>query len=333
MATAQQLLGLIRSHANGDEERFHALTVQLAAAERQRGHVKLADELRRLADQALVKGREPGSKEPSSARSATPIVSPRGELSGLMSASYPKARLSHLILDETTAHQLHRIAEEHRQRWKLHEHGLLPRSKILLIGPPGSGKTLTASALAGELGLPLFTVLLHGVITKYLGESAAKLRLVFDAMTETRGVYLFDELDALAAQRGTDNDVGEARRMLNSFLQFLDEDHGGSLIVATTNHPEILDKAIFRRFHLLLEYRLPDQAQVAATIKTRLANFDLAGIDWTTVCAAGEGLSTAEIMRAAEDAARDAILDGLATADTQRLAAALHNRRAGLRFL
>lgn len=212
------------------------------------------------------------------------------------------------------------------------EHGLRPRNKILLIGPPGSGKTMTASALAGELGLPLFTVLLHGVITKFMGESAAKLRLVFDAIAQTRGVYLFDEIDALAAQRGGENDVGEARRMLNSFLQFLDEDHGESLVIATTNHPEILDKALYRRFHLLLEYRVPDRTLIVSTIRTRLANFPLDDVEWGAVADAGDGFSTADIMRAAEDAARDAVLDGLTTVDTQRLVAALENRKAGFRF-
>ena len=330
MATAQQLLGLIRSHANGDEERFHALTVQLAVSEDRKGHTKLAEELRGLAERAMSKSRDVSGGSPT--RRPTPIVSPRGELAALMSAAYPTTRLSHLILDTTITGQLRRIVEEHRQRWKLLEHGLHPRNRILLIGPPGSGKTMTASALAGELGLPLFTILLHGVITKFMGESAAKLRLVFNAISETRGVYLVDEIDALAAQRGGGNDVGEARRMLNSFLQFLDEDHGESLVIATTNHPELLDKALFRRFHLLLEYRLPDVDMIIETVRTRLANFHLNSLDWQAIGKTGEGLSTAEVMRAAEDAAREAVLDDLTTPDTQRIITALESRKAGLRF-
>jgi len=236
-----------------------------------------------------------------------------------------------MVLDASTETQLRRIVEEHRQRWKLQEHGLHPRSKLLLMGPPGSGKTMTASALAGELGLPLFTVLLHGVITKFMGETAAKLRLVFDAITQTRGVYLFDELDAIGGQRGSDNDVGEARRMLNSFLQFLEEDHSESLILATTNHPALLDKALFRRFHLLLEYKMPDASLLVETIRSRLVMFPLGDIDWTRVAVAGEGLSNAEIIRAAEDAARDAVLDGNPGPSTEGLVGALEARRAGYR--
>jgi AAA+ superfamily predicted ATPase len=329
MATAQQILGLVRSYAKGDEERFVALTIQLASSEERKGHTKVAEELRHLAEEARGRGL-PAVSAPASHR-PVPIVAPRGELAGLMSATYPQTRLTHMVLDQSTGGQLHRIIEEHRQRWKLEEHGLHPRSKILLVGPPGSGKTMTASAMAGELGLPLFTVLLHGVITKFMGETAAKLRLIFDAIKQTRGVYLFDELDAIGAQRGTDNDVGEARRMLNSFLQFLEEDHSESVILATTNHPELLDKALFRRFHLILEYTLPDHALLVETIRSRLAMFSLSGIDWSVVAAAGAGLSNAEIIRAAEDAARNAVLDGHAAPDTPGLVAALKAKGANYR--
>lgn len=324
MATAQQLLGLIRSHAKGDDDRFIALTVQLAVSEERKGHLKLAEELRRLADEA----RERGPIDRAKRVQAVPIVAPRGDLAGLMSAAYPKTRLNHMVLDTATERELRRVILEHRQKHKLDEHGLHPRNRILLVGPPGCGKTLTASALAGELGLPLFTVLLHGVITKFMGETAAKLRLVFDAMATTRGVYLFDELDAIGGRRDADNDIGEARRMLNSFLQFMEEDHGDSLLIATTNHPELLDKALFRRFHIILRYGVPSLDLLVETIRARLANFDLSAIDWRAVGAAGEGLSHAEIVRASEDAARNAVLDGQPSPTTEGLIDALTARRA-----
>ena len=121
---------------------------------------------------------------------------------------------------------------------------------------------MTASVLAGELGLPLFQVRLDGLITKYLGETAAKLRQIFDATSRTRGVYFFDEFDAIGSQRGIPNDVGEIRRVLNSFLQMIEQDRSLSLVVAATNHPGILDSALFRRFDDMLHYELPDTAQV-----------------------------------------------------------------------
>src|SRR5438105_13499840 len=160
-----------------------------------------------------------------------------------MSVTYPSTRLSHMIMERSLEDRLRKIVHEQRQRAKLSEHGLQPRRKLLLVGPPGSGKTMTAAVLAGELHLPLFTIVLDGLITKFLGETAAKLRLVFDAMNATRGVYLFDEFDAIGARRAERQDVGEIRRVLNSYLEFLEQDESHGLIVAATNYPELLDKA------------------------------------------------------------------------------------------
>ena len=127
---------------------------------------------------------------------------------------------------------------------------------------------MTAGALAGELGLPLLLIRLDGLITKYMGETAAKLRLVFEAMQETRGVYLFDEVDALGGARAQSNDVGEIRRVLNSFLQFLEQDQSNSMLVAATNHPQLLDRALFRRFDSVIEYPLPSPEVVRAMMRT-----------------------------------------------------------------
>lgn len=326
MPTANQLLGLIKSHAQGDEERFHALTLQLAVSEERKGHQKLAEELRSLADAALAARQS----EAQAAGKPIAIARPRGELAGVMSATYPKTRLNHLVLPRQIAAELRQIVHEQRQRWKLREHGLTPRHKLLLVGPPGSGKTLTAAALAGELGLPLFSVLLHGLITKFMGETAAKLRVVFDAIAQTRGVYLFDEFDAIGTRRAADNDVGEARRILNSFLQFLEEDESESLIIATTNHRGLLDPALFRRFHLLLEFRLPDERLIIETMKGRLLTFDTAGVNWNDVAKAALGLSNADVIRAAEDAARRAILDDSTIIGTNALVVAVSDRRSSV---
>ena len=244
MASAQQLIGLIKSHAEGDADRFYDLAMQLAAAETQKGHVRLAEELRQWAEAGQ---RTPTTRQPA----ITPIAMPRGGLVAVLEASYPSVRLADVILPARIEAELVHLVHETRMREKLEAKGLKPRRRVLLSGPPGTGKTLSAGALAGELQFPLFSVLLHGLITKFMGETAQKLKMVFDAVKTTRGVYLFDEIDALAASRGAENDVGEARRILNSFLQFLDEDTGPSIIVATTNLPGILDRAVLRRFDLV----------------------------------------------------------------------------------
>jgi SpoVK/Ycf46/Vps4 family AAA+-type ATPase len=174
----------------------------------------------------------------------------------------------------------------------------------------------------------LFTVLLHGLITKYFGETATKLRSVFDAIRTTRGVYLFDEIDALAGDRARGNDVGEARRVLNSFLQFLEEDPGPSLIVATTNLPELLDSAILRRFDLVIRYELPSAEAVVDTVRRRLRGFAVSGVDWNRVATEGVGFSPADLIRATEDAARRIVLAGADELHTDDLLKAFERRRS-----
>lgn len=321
MASAQQLIGLVKSHAEGNEERFFDLAMQLASAEEQRGHNRLADQLRQWAEA----GRFPTA---SAAVRPTPLAAPRGNLADVLSAGYPSTQIEDLVLPASLSDELRRAVVETRSRGLLEKKGLRPRRRLLFHGPPGTGKTLSAEALAGELKFPLFAVLLHGLITKFMGETAQKLRLIFDAIRTNRGVYLFDEIDALAATRENDNDVGEARRILNSFLQFLDEDTGPSIVVATTNLPEILDRAVVRRFDLVLTYKLPTRAEVTETIRRRLAVFDIGQMDWETVCGAADGLSNADVVAAAEDAGRHAVLSANEAVLKEALIESMKRRRS-----
>jgi SpoVK/Ycf46/Vps4 family AAA+-type ATPase len=159
-----------------------------------------------------------------------------------------------------------------------------------------------------------------------MGETAAKLRLVFDAAQSVRGVYLFDEVDALATSRGADNDIGEARRMLNSLLQFLDEDTSDSILIAATNHPALLDSAIFRRFDAAFVYELPGPDEVERVLRANLAQFELLNIDWVRIKDVASGLSQADLAAAARDTARNAVLDHRAQIDTALLADSIEDR-------
>lgn len=322
MATADQVKALVRSHAEGDDTKFYSVALQVAARAARGGQSHFAQELRDLVD-ALR--REP----PKTAGRPIPVTQPRGELAGLLSVAYPSTRMADLVLQPNVRARLDRVVLEQRQQDALHAQGFRPLRRLLLIGPPGTGKTMTASALAGELHLPLFVIRLDGLITKFMGETAAKLRLVFDALAETRGVYLFDEVDALGGERARSNDVGEIRRVLNSFLQFLEMDDADSLLVAATNHPQMLDQAMFRRFDAVIEYPLPTAEVVTAVIKNRLANVRLGSrISWSKVVAAADGLSHSEITLAAERAAKDTILAKQASVETSDLVAALRERQA-----
>lgn len=325
MASAQQIIALVRSHTRGDDDRFRTIAGQLASDAERRGQNRIAAELRGLLAEVVGRaGVVRKSDDP------IPMHRLRGELSGLMAVTMPEARLAHMVMDDRLRSRLSKIVKEQQQRERLLERALAPRRKFLLVGPPGTGKTTSASAIAGELALPLFTVQLDGLITRYMGDTASKLRLIFDAMSERRGVYFFDEVDALATQRGGDNDVGEARRILNSFLMMLDEEKSSSLIFAATNHPELLDRAFFRRFQARIEFRNPEPLLVRPLLESLLANFDLDGIDWHTIERAAEGLSHAEISLAGDDAARDAVLDNGGILTTQQLVEMLtENRHSG----
>ena len=299
MARAEQLKALLKSHLEGDDDRFFSAAMQVAAHEAKLGHGKLAEELRSIIDDA---------KSRRGAGSLVPIGRPRGELANLLENSYQKVRLGEMILGKELSEQIQRVIREQRHAGRILEQGLALRRKLLLLGPPGTGKTMTASVLAGELGLPLLQVRLDGLITKFMGETAAKLRQIFDATGRTRGVYFFDEFDAIGSQRGIPNDVGEIRRVLNSFLQMIEQDRSHSLVVAATNHPDLLDPALFRRFDDVLHYELPGRSQIAELLKTRLSGCTLGQIQWTKLADLAAGLNCAEVIRAANEALKDALI-------------------------
>jgi SpoVK/Ycf46/Vps4 family AAA+-type ATPase len=322
MASAEQLKALLKSHINGDEAHFYSIAMQVAAHEAKVGHGKLAGELRAMIDAAKAR-----HTVDTAIRKPIPIGQPRGELANLLEVSYPCARLADMVLEQSVEDRLKRIIREQRNFSKIRDHGLHPRRKLLLVGPPGTGKTMTASVLAGELGIPLFLVRLDTLITKYMGETAAKLRQVFDAVRDVRGIYFFDEFDAIGSQRGLTNDVGEIRRVLNSFLQMIEQDDSNSLIIGASNHPEILDYALFRRFDDVVEYGFPGLPQIVAVLKNRLAGFSQPIKNWESVAKKGEGLSYAEITRAAEDAIKDAVIHDRASVTEGEVESNLDERK------
>jgi SpoVK/Ycf46/Vps4 family AAA+-type ATPase len=321
MPAIKQIIALLAGHLEGDDERVRTVALQIAAAEARQGHLKNAELFKKLLDSNQKRNERSHVVVPAS------ILKPRGELEGLMTSVQSDTRLGDMTLTAPVRTRLMRLVRQQTSRGQLREHALRPSAKLLLVGPPGSGKTLTASALAGELKLPLFTVRLDALITRFLGETATKLRAVFDQIGQMRGVYLFDEFDAIGGKRSAQNDVGEIRRVLNSFLQFLEEPNAtDSLIIAATNHPELLDRALVRRFDEIIEYGLPDLDGIRDIVKRRLGR--MAGsMDWEKVNHAAHGLSHGEIARAVEESLREAILDSRKTVDEGSIILALEARR------
>lgn len=294
MATSEQINSLLQSHYKNDDERFTMVALQLAAHEARKGNHNAAREIKSLVD----KSRSGGFK----------VIKLRKEISDLVLVFNPETRLSDLILSDDIRERLSRIILEYRQRDKIKKFGLDNRRKILLSGEPGTGKTITASAIAGELKMPLYSIMMDKLMTKYMGETAIKLRQIFDMMSTHRGVYLFDEFDAIGAERNRDNEVGEMRRVLNSFLQFIEQDQSESIIFGATNNIKVLDSALFRRFDDVIRYQAPSIEEIPELIRLKLGKrISKAAIEKASRAALG--LSHAEITNACNDSLKDAILN------------------------
>lgn len=299
MASSAQLKALLQSHIEKDDDRFLSIALQVAAHEARSGHGRLAQEVRDIVEQAKISITK---------KSLVSIANGIKDSSDLLAVSHPKFKLNDLIVPDAIKKKLERLIREQHHMVKLKNHGLSPRRHILLVGPPGTGKTFTASILAGMLDYPLFKVRLDVLITKFMGESSAKLRQVFNAVNDVRGVYFFDEFDTLGSQRSSTNDVGEARRILNSFLQMIEQDQSNSIIICATNHIEILDHALFRRFDDVIRYELPTEDEVITLFRNKIKPYVAKNFPWKKLPEKSHGLSSAEITMAAEDAIKDLLI-------------------------
>lgn len=295
MANADQIISLIKSHLEGDDERFRSLALQVSISEAKAGHVVLARSIRDLLNTNKMRIIRPQMKMLNT------------EMSELLIEMEQPFRLSDLVLNDALKEKINRIIKEYIQRDKLRKYNLDNRRKVLLAGPSGTGKTMTASVISNELQLPLYVVRLEKIVTKFMGETSLKLSKVFDWMTQMQGIYLFDEFDAIGHQRGIDNEVGEMRRVLNSFLQMMERDSSDSLILAATNDVQSLDKALFRRFDDVLEYSLPSDEEKIEIVKRKLNGFVLKG-DVYSLLPSMEYMSHAEICMVCTDAIKEVLL-------------------------
>ena len=309
---------LVRTHASGDEEAFYAVAPQAAAREARQGHHHLAADIKKAVESSRESRRTQFAK-------VTRLPRSQNDVTDLIEVSYPQVSLRDLVIAPDLAAQVVQVIQEQRQRAVLAEHGFTPMHRLLLEGPPGTGKTMTASVISSELSLPMCTVRLDGLLSKFMGETASKLRTIFEIVASQRAVYLFDEFDALGGDRGG-NDVGEARRILNTFLMFLEDAGSDSIVIAATNHRSILDRALFRRFDAVLTYSLPDAQQAQSVIRKRLGSL-VKGVRLGGLVSFTEGLSHADLVKAAESAAKSALMRGDTAVTRKDVETALSARR------
>lgn len=293
MATAEQVKSLVKAYVDRDDEKFKTVVLQIAAHEARLGHNNIARDLKKQIDSL-------------SGRKSSVLRMPTGNQ--MLQLSVPSLEIGDLIVSKELENRINRVLNEYRNRKKLQSYGMANRRKLLLEGIPGTGKTLSAAVIASELGLPLYTVQMDKIVTKFMGETSAKLRQIFDSIASEDGVYLFDEFDAIGSDRNLDNEVGEMRRILNSFLQFIEQDNSDSIIIAATNNQKLLDKALFRRFDDVLHYDLPLDEEIKRLFEYKLVAFELDFIITPELIDKATGLSHAEIVRVCDDAIKTAIL-------------------------
>lgn len=295
MATADQILSLIRNHINNDDAQFRKVALQISAVEARSGRAIIARTIQELL------------REKNMSLGTIRLVSKNKEVDDLLLQLGTCDDRKSLILSSSVEEKLERIIKEYLKKETLKKYGLVNRRKLLLYGASGTGKTMTASVLAKEFNLPFFVVRTEKVVTKFMGETGQKLGRIFDFISEVPAVYLFDEFDAIGSQRGMDNEVGEQRRILNTFLQLLERDDSDSFIIAATNNIESIDKAMFRRFDDVIEYSLPDREQRLALLHEYL--YAAKDLDFALAESLFEGMSHAEIKMLCSDIFKESLLN------------------------
>lgn len=295
MATADQILSLIRNHLNNDDTQFRKVALQISAVEARSGHAIVARTIQELLNQKKT------------SLGTIRLVSKNKDIDDLLLQVDTYDDMTSLVLSQELKEKLDRVIKEYLKKETLSKYGLANRRKLLLYGASGTGKTMTASALAKEFNLPFFVVRTEKVVTKFMGETGQKLGRIFDFINEVPAVYLFDEFDAIGSQRGMDNEVGEQRRILNTFLQLLERDDSDSFIIAATNSIESIDKAMFRRFDDVIEYKLPDREQRLALLRKYL--YTAKDLDFSSAEPLFDGMSHAEIKMVCSDIFKESLLN------------------------
>ncbi|MCA8137822.1 AAA family ATPase [Burkholderia cepacia] len=316
MASGKILRQLLKAGTAGDSAAFRRASESIIEEERLKQHHLLANDLEKI----LYGSQQADSGKISRLIPTVPTDKERGL--PLLDIRNSQRNLEELILRREGIDSIEELLEEHRRQDVLRSYGMRPSNKVLFFGPPGCGKTLAAEVIACELDLPLAIVRLDALVSSYLGETAANLRKVFDFISQYPMVTLFDEFDALGKERSDSGEHGELRRVVNAVLQMMDAYQGQSLIIAATNHEQILDSAIWRRFEETVEFPPPSAELIPRILQLKLRGvrrqFD---VDNDEVITLFTGLSGADIERIIRRSIKRMILKGqefLSTKDLLR---------------
>lgn len=299
---------LFKAIASSDAEAIEKLMYLAIEDERKKGHTQLAAQLENIIKKSYQE--KPASKMSSNLQSLSEL--PTSKRSNLpLVTVIPREKLRHyMVLPETVEKRFRRIEREYAARDRLAHHGLHYRQKILLYGPPGCGKTLGAERLAWNTGLPLLKIRFDAMVSSLLGETASNLRLVFEKASENPSLLFIDECDSIAKSREDIREVGEIKRVVNTFLQILDEYQPNSgLVVAATNLNKFLDTALWRRFDDLIQVPKPGEEEILFILKETLSSVEVGLINWPIIIKGMSDFSAAQAVKVAQDAAKQAVLE------------------------
>lgn len=297
MSRADLLVDLVKAGTRGDRGTFVRLVESMAAEERAKNHSLLAD---RLIQGLNLNG---------NGRKPIGLVIPDEKAAELLHEIVPRRSLESLVLPAVVRMAFDELVEEHHRADLLRTYNLEPRHRVLLAGPPGNGKTTLAEALADALMVPLFVVRYESVIGSFLGETSQRLRRVFEHIANRRCVLFFDEFDTLGKERGDTHETGEIKRVVSTLLMQIDALPSHAVTVVASNHPELLDRAVWRRFQLRLELPPPSQSMLEEWFR-RFQDRVGEPLGWSSRALAMrlKGLSFAEAEQFGEDVLRRHVL-------------------------
>lgn len=324
MARGELLRKLFLSHKRGSEDAFRAVALEIISEEQHKNNRQLARDLMSILDNST------NLKSIAAFRDANGLPKDKEKQALLVEVENPTVTFDDVILRHQTKAALDRIIAEYRHLEVLRTHGLNPKKKILFVGPPGCGKTLSARLISTELGLPLLYTRFDAVVSSYLGETASNLRKVFDYAESGRWLLFFDEFDAIGKRRDDENEHGELKRVVNSFLQLLDGFRAPGLIVAATNHEELLDPALWRRFDEIVSFPRPTVSEIESLIVMKVRNFPTAELPIRALAGSLRGMCHSDVERVCLDAIKSCVIDSKDRLDKPAFEAALKQQKERL---